>query len=119
MSYGARMDSVAPASIDTPRLRLVPATVDVLRAELRSAEALADATGARVPAGWPPGVYDRDAAEFFLARLLEGGDAAVGWYAWYAILRSDGDAPPVLVGSCGYFGPPMDGVAEIGYSVVE
>jgi len=107
------------ASIDTPHLRLVPATIEVLRAELQSPEALADAIGARVPIGWPPGVYDRDAAEFFLARLIEGGEPAAGWYSWYAILRPDGDLSPTLVASCGYFGPPADGIAEIGYSVVE
>lgn len=87
-------------------------------ADLSSPEALARALGVSVPAGWPPGEYDRAAMEFFRARLSESPEAA-GWYGWYAVLRPDGPPAAVLVGSGGYFGPPGgDGVVEIGYSVV-
>lgn len=48
--------------VRTPRLDLVATTVE-------------------------PGVYDHDAMRFFRARLLEGGEAASGWYSWYAFAR--------------------------------
>jgi RimJ/RimL family protein N-acetyltransferase len=68
---------------------------------------------------WPSGEYDRDAMEFFRARLEEGGDAAVGWYGWYAVRNEDADGPRALVGAGGYFGPPdEEGRVEIGYSVL-
>ena len=105
-------------SLQTPRLTLVPTTVEHLRVELHAPERLSTLLEAVVPAGWPPGEYDRDAMEFFLERLQEGGAGAVGWYGWYAVLRATASHPAVLVASGGYFGPPTDGTAEVGYSVV-
>jgi len=103
----------------TRRLVLVAATPELLDLELSGAAALGDALGAVVPPGWPPGEYDADAARFFRARLLEGGDAARGWYGWYAIARAGRAEPATLVGSVGTFGPPSaHGSVEIGYSVV-
>jgi [ribosomal protein S5]-alanine N-acetyltransferase len=107
------------ASLQTPRLTLVPTTIEHLQAELHAPEQLFALLGAVVPPGWPPGQYDRDAMEFFLARLQEEGAAAFGWYGWYAVLRANGTDPAILVASGGYFGPPTaDGTAEVGYSVV-
>lgn len=105
-------------TIRTRRLDLVPATLALVEADLRSPEALARLLGAEVPAGWPPGEYDRSAMEFFRDRLSENPDA-VGWYGWYAVRRPVELCGPVLVGSGGYLGPPdADGVAEIGFSIV-
>jgi RimJ/RimL family protein N-acetyltransferase len=105
--------------VTTARLRLVPATVEHLEVELHAPGRLSDLLGAIVPAGWPPGLYDRDAITFFHSRLTEAGPAAVGWYAWYAIRRATAGCPAVLVASGGYVGPPgSDGLVEIGYSVV-
>ena len=102
--------------ISTPRLTLVAATAAILDAELEGPEALSSVLSAVVPEGWPPGEYDRPAIEFFRARIAEQPQMA-DWYAWYAISR--GLAPPTLVASGGYFGPPLpDGIVEIGYSVV-
>lgn len=104
--------------IRTRRLDLVPATLALLAADLRSPEALAHLLRASVPASWPPGEYDRSAMKFFSGRLSENPDA-VGWYAWYAVHRPVAPAAAVLIGSGGYFGPPgTDGVVEIGYSIV-
>lgn len=101
----------------TERLDLVPATLELVEADLDSPLALGKLLGAAVPPSWPPGEYDHDAMEFFRDRLSESA-GAVGWYGWYAILRTDDGGGPVVVGSGGYFGPPgPDGVVEIGYSV--
>ncbi len=106
-------------SIKTARLLLVPTTVEHLEAELHAPGRLPELLGVVVPAGWPPGLYDRDAMAFFHARMLEAGSAAAGWYGWYAIRRATTDGPAILVASGGYLGPPtLDGTVEIGYSVV-
>ena len=104
--------------IRTHRLDLVPATLDLLEADIESPEALGRLLGAVVPASWPPGEYDRSAMEFFRDRLSETPEA-IGWYGWYAVHRSVEPHGSVLVGCGGYLGPPgADGVAEIGYSIV-
>jgi len=102
----------------TERLDLIAATPEHLRLELENPASLGKALGAAVPADWPPGVYDRDAMEFFRKRMLELGERSHGWFSWYAIRREDGSAPRALVGAVGYLGPPgEDGSVEIGYSI--
>jgi ribosomal-protein-alanine N-acetyltransferase len=108
-----------PGPLRTARLDLVPGTTALLEGDLASPALLGEVLGAQVPPGWPPGEHDREAVEFFLARTREAGDAAAGWYAWYIVWRAVADEPAALAGSIGYFGPPRDGVVEIGYSVVE
>jgi len=107
------------ATMQTPRLTLVATTIEHLQAELHTPERFPTLLGAVVPASWPPGLYDRDAMEYFLDRLQQEGAGAVGWYGWYAVLRANGTEPATLVASGGYFGPPTaNGTVEIGYSVV-
>jgi [ribosomal protein S5]-alanine N-acetyltransferase len=101
--------------LQTARLTLVPASASHVLAELDGAEQLGALLGASVPPSWPPGEYDDAARRYFLARLSEAGDEAVGWYGWYAIRT---ETPAVLIACGGYFGPPDDsGTVEIGYSV--
>jgi RimJ/RimL family protein N-acetyltransferase len=105
-------------SIHTARLRLTPDTRELLRMELDDPAALATHLGVSLPPDWPPGEYDRDAIQFFLEKLIEGGQEAVGWYGWHAIL--EGGEPAALVGCGGYLGPPDEtGCVEIGYSICE
>ena len=115
------MTGQAPAALETTsaRLTLIAATLAHVRTELDAPERLAALLGAEVSGAWPTGEYDRDAMEFFRARLEEGGEAAAGWYGWYAVRNEDADGPRALVGAGGYFGPPGgDGRVEIGYSVL-
>lgn len=109
--------------IRTPRLDLVATTLAHLDAELAAADGvrphpLEALLEAHVPASWPPGMYDVDAIRFFHDQLRASGGAAVGWYGWYAIARAAAGRDASLVASGGYFGPPVDGVVELGYSVV-
>ena len=105
--------------IRTARLDLIVTTVEHLRTELDAPSTLGEALGVEVPEGWPPGFYDRDAMEFFLARGLESGESARGWYGWYGVLRAADGERGLLVAAGGYLGPPSaDGTVEIGYSVV-
>ncbi len=108
----------APPALRTARLDLVAANLDCLNAELESVDALGCLLGARIPRGWPPGEYDRAAIEYFRHQLA-ADPGAVGWYAWYAVLRAEAGREAVLAGAGGFFGRPTgDGVAEIGYSIV-
>jgi hypothetical protein len=50
--------------IETPRLKLVPMTLEHVRTELEEPSRLGALLGARVPEGWPPGEHDRDAMGF-------------------------------------------------------
>jgi RimJ/RimL family protein N-acetyltransferase len=103
----------------TNRLELIAATRDYVCAELESTERLASLLKAHVEPGWPPGEYDRDAQMFFRDRLEEGGEAAIGWYCWYALRHGSPYQVPVLIGAGGYFGPPSEeGVVEIGFSIM-
>ena len=54
------------------------ATLDHLCAEIEAPAKLASMLGIDVPAGWPPGEYDRAAQEFFRDRMEELGPAGGG-----------------------------------------
>lgn len=113
-----REAALSTSILYTPRLVLLAATEQHVRAELDSLDALRTVIKADVPGSWPPGQYDRDAQEFFLQSLVDGGSAAIGWYGWYALHRADASSRATLIGCGGYLGPPsFDGVVEIGYSV--
>lgn len=107
-------------ALRTPRLVLIQATVEVLEAELSSAEALGSALGVDVPASWPPELYDADAVRWMLGWLAEHGDEA-GWSLYYVatIAVAGTDLRPALVGVAGYKGgPDAAGVVEIGYGII-
>lgn len=100
--------------IETARLWLVQASNDVLREDLKGADALAAALDIQAPPEWPPSEeYDAGAINYMIA-LQEREPAAYDWGFRYIVLR----APrPRLIGCGGYTGPAQDGVIEIGYSV--
>jgi RimJ/RimL family protein N-acetyltransferase len=102
----------------TARLDLIPSTLEHLTAELQDPNGLGTFLGVPVPGDWPPGDYDRDAIEYFREQLEAGGPGLVGWYGWYAVTHGADGCREALVACGGYFGPPEDGVVELGYSVV-
>ncbi|NML66112.1 GNAT family N-acetyltransferase [Hymenobacter sp. RP-2-7] len=107
-----------PLITHTPRLTLIAASRALLTAELHKPQYFPVLLGAAMPANWPPGDYNRDAMEYFLEKLSEGGRTAAGWYNWYALLNAAGDVPRTLVGSGGFTGPPdATGLVELGYSI--
>lgn len=105
--------------LHSDRLTLIASTLSHVRTELESPDQLATLLDATVSNEWPTGEYDREAMEFFRARLEEGGEEVEGWYGWYAVSAADGESPRTLVAAGGYFGPPdAEGTVEIGYSVL-
>lgn len=98
---------------------MISSSATHIRIELETPELLAEKLNAVVSTDWPSGEYDRDAMEFFLHCFETGGDAAQGWYGWYAINIDSTEGARALVGAGGYFGPPdPDGIVEIGYSIL-
>jgi len=110
--------------ITTVRMRLVPATVALARAEQTDRTEFARLLSATVPDDWPPEIL-ADALPIFL-EWIEAAPERVGWYVWYAMMRASheaqdmlaGDVGDILIASVGFKGPPQDGTVEIGYSVL-
>ena len=98
---------------------MIAATLEHVRTELEAPEQLSTLLDAQVSSAWPTGEYDREAMEFFRARLEEGGKAVEGWYGWYVVRKADAHNPRALIGAGGYLGPPdADGTVEVGYSIL-
>jgi [ribosomal protein S5]-alanine N-acetyltransferase len=101
------------------RLELISSSAEHIRIELKTPELLSKKLNAVVSDNWPSGEYDKDAMEFFLSRFESEGEAASGWYGWYAINIDSQAGERALVGAGGYFGPPDEsGIVEIGYSIL-
>lgn len=97
----------------------MPATLESVRAALRSSESLGRALGARVTPTWPHDELDEAVFHFMQTALAEQPDGS-DWWMYFVILRDDDWRGPVLVGSAGYKGPPDEnGEVEIGYGIVE
>lgn len=110
--------------IVTARMRLVPASVALARAELTDRAEFARILSATVPDEWPPEIL-ADALPIFL-KWIEAAPDRVGWYVWYAMMRAPREASDmlacdvgdILMASAGFKGPPQDDTIEIGYSVL-
>lgn len=103
--------------ITTAHLILIPATIDLLKAELTGAHEFARELPFIVPESWPPELLTEPALKFTL-RQLEKNPGEIGWWLYYFILKKDSDHNNVLIGGGGYKGKPIKGVAEIGYSIL-
>ena len=103
--------------LETPRLVLIPGSIESLRAELESNERLGEVIGATIPPSWPPELYDKDAINWTI-RSLESGHSTADWTLYYIALKNAG-GQPTLIGGGGYKGQPDDtGTVEIGYAVL-
>lgn len=101
--------------IRTARLRLVPATVEMLRADLaRDLERLGRLVGAAAPAVWPPELFDGEAIRYSIEDL-ESDPRNAHWSMCYFVREG---APGEIVGVGGYKGAPLNGEVELGYSVL-
>jgi RimJ/RimL family protein N-acetyltransferase len=105
--------------LKTERLELVAGTAELFRVRIDDREFLSRELGARVPAEWPPPLYDQDAMEWMAKYLDENPDAGA-WTFYFIILPArDGEAGGTVVGGIGYKGKPSDdGTVEIGYSML-
>jgi RimJ/RimL family protein N-acetyltransferase len=100
------------------RLELVPATIELCLAERSGPEEVARVLGARLPASWPPPVFEAEDLER-LRQQLEAQPNIGDWTLHY-LMRRDAQDRRVLVGVAGFFGPPTaERSVEIGYAVAE
>lgn len=114
--------------IESERLQLVPANLELARAELARIEGInVDALAAglgetlgrkvAVPGDWPPPLNDEESMAYYMDMLEKGGAEAVGWGLWFFLLKTDQGL--AAAGNGGFKGPPDDaGVAELGYAVM-
>ena len=107
------------SALRTPRLLLIPGTLESLEAELVSRQALGDALGVDVPDSWPPELYDEPAIRWTIGWLASHPDER-SWTLYYiAVAPMQSAERPRLVGIAGYKGAPdSTGVVEVGYGVV-
>jgi [ribosomal protein S5]-alanine N-acetyltransferase len=97
----------------TPRLRIVPITLDAIEAVLDHDKTRAEAiVGARFPNAWPND--DLVALGFpFSREALRDQPEIRLWGDSLVLLRDE----PQVVGSVVFHGHPSDGVAEVAYSI--
>jgi [ribosomal protein S5]-alanine N-acetyltransferase len=103
-----------PAPLETERLRLVAATLELADADRYNRLEFIHQLGATVLESWPPPLNDDDSKEYTIAFLRKNPSAA-GWAAWYWVAKK---SKPVVVGQGGFKGPPVAGTVEIGYSLL-
>jgi ribosomal-protein-alanine N-acetyltransferase len=98
----------------TPRLRLVPMTLEAVEAVLRhDREAAEHAIGARFPESWPNDDLIVRAFPYSLEAIRADPDKRL----WGDSLVIPLDDPPRIVGSVVFRGLPDDGIAEVGYGI--
>jgi [ribosomal protein S5]-alanine N-acetyltransferase len=87
--------------IRTNRLKIVPATVALARAELGDRLEFARQLDAAIPENWPP----------------ESAADALPLFGWYGLALED-TGSRILVAGGGFLGPPQAGSVQLGYSVL-
>lgn len=114
---------MADLTIRTPRLELIAATVELIRAELTDRSRFSEMLHAMVPGeeeegeAWPPENV-RDVVGLFAA-YLERDPALAGWLNWYWVLVDESTGERTLVGNGGFTSRPVNGTVAIGYSVLQ
>lgn len=98
----------------TPRLELIPATLEIVTADLHRRDELPALLRAEIGAGWPPPLVDV-AAMKQLKRSLVADRHLGGWTAYYCLLRR----PRILIGLAGFKSRPAGGSVELGYGILE
>ncbi|HEX5018590.1 MAG TPA: GNAT family protein [Actinomycetes bacterium] len=93
-----------------PRVRLVPATTELLNTLKDDRSKFSELIGSPVPDGWPE---FPEAIDFTLAHLQETPEGDRSWSMHFFV----DDAIGRLVGSGGYAAPPANRTVEIGYEV--
>jgi ribosomal-protein-alanine N-acetyltransferase len=99
-------------AIVTPRLELVPCSLDVATALGKDVDEVGRLLDARLPKEWP----DPELAEFLpiYAKLLREDPSLLGYGVWLLIEREG----RTVVGSAGFQGhPSAEGEIELGYGV--
>ncbi len=106
------------ASIRTPHLELIRATVEILESDLHDKKELARLLDAEIPAAWPPALMDEDVLRDFTRMCADTGVS--GFSTWYWVRDDPVAGSRTLVGSGGVL--PMESAPDavmLGYSVLD
>ncbi len=96
----------------TARLDLVPATLEIVTADLHCRDELPALLSAKVGAGWPPPLINVEAMLRIKESFAEGDPQ--GWSSYYIVERSAN----VLIGLAGFKTKPVEGAVEFGYTLL-
>lgn len=100
----------------TEDLDFIPATADIIGADLISRNKLGKILAAQVPDEWPSSYYKRAATKALL-RQLAARPGLGRWSVWYVI--ADVGRQRTLIGLGAFSGPPdRNGTIEIGYCIL-
>ena len=106
--------------LHTPRLDLIPATLEILKADRdKDKQTLARLLNAAVPGAWPPPLLDDEALDYFIRTVSEGTDPL--FISWYWVLDDPAEGGErTLIGSGGIASASTAGdTVLIGYSVLD
>ncbi|MDD1690866.1 MAG: GNAT family N-acetyltransferase [Methanoregula sp.] len=105
-------------SLRTGRLELIPATMEILSADLNNKGELARLLNAGIPSAWPPPLMDEGVIREFIRMCAETSGPAFA--AWYWILDEPGTAGRTLIGNGGILEAENDASSVVlGYSVLD
>jgi len=93
------------------RLRFINSTPETLNKILVGNDSLAAHLHIKVPENW---TEFGDSPFKYVLKQLSSNPEEVPWWNWLPVLKDEN----MLVGNCGYKGPPKDGIVEIGYEVI-
>lgn len=100
----------------TPRIDVVAADAEILRADAADRVRLATLLDCVVPPDWPPELFDHHQEMF--AQKMESGEWPMGFGPWYWV-RNEAGVPRTLFGSGGFYRiPESPGDLMCGYSIV-
>jgi [ribosomal protein S5]-alanine N-acetyltransferase len=102
-------------TLSTPRLDLIAATVELVRAEMGEFSGFTALLGVPQPSTWPAPLNDENSQRYTLNALERAAPAEAGWSVWYCIHRE----PRALIGIVAYKSAPINGSVELGYSLLE
>jgi ribosomal-protein-alanine N-acetyltransferase len=98
-------------TLSSKRLYFINPTPDIVNKILEGRMALGEYLHLSVPEEWDE--FETAPFAFVKERLQIHPDEAP-WWLWLAVLSGEN----LLIGQCGYKGPPNDGMVEFGYGVV-
>ena len=93
------------------RLHFINSNPDILEKILEGNEALARFLHITVPEKWSEFGHE---PFLFAKKQLNNDPSSAPWWSWLPILKDEN----LLIGNCGYKGPPTEGMVEIGYEVI-
>ena len=99
--------------MQTRNLKLIPHTPELLRALIAGREAYERLSGYRIADGIREFFVSGEVSADYVARL-QTATSADPWVHGFAVVLT---AESIVIGSCGYKGPPNEGRVEIGYGI--